>query len=502
MVMTTVIYCFLAVLLVVLSILLRNPNSKARRAPPTVPFALPVLGHLHLLKQPIHRTLAALSSRHGPVLLLRVCTRRVLVVSSPSAAEECFTTNDVAFANRPNLLSDKYFSYNRTTVASGPYGPHWRNLRRITVVELFSPARLAALSSVRAAAVRTFLRRLIGSDPHDFRGVEMKTRLSELTFNVVVEMAVGTVGEEDGRRFKDLIEEVFEVSGAGSPEILLPWLRWIGLDGLSKRMARLSKEMDELSQEMVDERRRKRAEEEETTTKRKTFVDVLLEMQDKEPDYYTDNIIKGILQNVTFAGTDTSSGTMEWALTLLLNHPESLEKAREEVDSRVGHERLVSDSDLPNLPYLHCVIKETLRLFPPGPLLLPHESSEDCTVQGFRVPRGTMLLVNVYAIQRDPEWWDDPTEFRPERFENEEVEGFRNFPFGYGRRRCPGEVLAMRLMALALASLVQCFEWKRAGDELVELEEGVGLTMPKAKPLEALCKPRTEMLPLLLSQVS
>ncbi|XP_073005230.1 cytochrome P450 81Q32-like [Typha latifolia] len=502
MVTTTVIYCFLAVLLVVLSILRRNPNAKARRAPPTVPFALPVLGHLHLLKQPIHRTLAALSSRHGPVLLLRFCTRRVLVVSSPSAAEECFTTNDVAFANRANLLSDKYFSYNYTTIASAPYGPHWRNLRRITVFELFSPARLAALSSVRAAAVRTFLRRLIGSDPHDFRGVEMKTRLSELTFNVVVEMAVGTVGEEEGRRFKDLIEEVFEVSGAGSPEMLLPWLRWIGLNGLSKRMARLSKEMDELSQEMVDERRRKRAEEEETTTKKKTFVDVLLEMQDKEPDYYTDNIIKGILQNVMFAGTDTSAGTMEWALTLLLNHPESLEKAREEVDSRVGQERLVSDSDLPNLPYLHCVIKETLRLFPPGPLLLPHESSEDCTVQGFRVPRGTMLLVNVYAIQRDPEWWDDPTEFRPERFENGEVEGFRSFPFGYGRRRCPGEVLAMRLMALALASLVQCFEWEREGDELVDLEEGVGLTMPKAKPLEALCKPRTEMLPLLLSQIS
>ncbi|XP_072952246.1 cytochrome P450 81Q32-like [Typha angustifolia] len=492
---TTAIYCVLALLLALLLVafpnLLQILNPNPSSTTPVVPFALPVFGHLHLLKQPIHRTLAALSSRYGPVLLLRLGSRRVLVVSSPSAAEECFTTNDVAFANRPNLLSIVHFGYNGTTIGASPYGPHWRNLRRIAALELFSPARLVALSSVRADAVRSLLRRLLGSDPCDFRGVEMKSRFSELAFDVVTKMAAGRVEDEKGRRFRYLIDELFKVSGAGNPEDFLPWLRWTGLGSVDKTMVRLQKEMDSLFQVIVDERRRCEIGD------KKTFVDVLLEMQEKEPDYYTDDIIKGFIQNVTFAGTETSSGTMEWALTLLLNHPESLEKAREEVDSRVGHERLVSDSDLPNLPYLHCVIKETLRLFPPGPLLLPHESSEDCTVQGFRVPRGTMLLVNVYAIQRDPEWWDDPTEFRPERFENEEVEGFRNFPFGYGRRRCPGEVLAMRLMALALASLVQCFGWKRAGDELVDLAEGAGLTIPKAKPLEALCKPRKEMLSVL-----
>jgi len=190
---------------------------------------------------------------------------------------------------------------------------------------------------------------------------------------------------------------------------------------------------------------------------------------------------------------------MEWALTLLLNHPESLKKVRDEIDARVGHERLVTDSDLPNLFYLHNVVKETLRLYPAGPLLVPHESSAECTVAGYDIPRGTMLLINAYAIHRDPDLWDDPTRFRPERFgEAEEAgKGFRMMPFGAGRRSCPGELMANRVMGLALGSLIQCFEWERIGEEEVDLAEGQGLTLPKAVPLEALYKPRTIMMDVL-----
>lgn len=190
---------------------------------------------------------------------------------------------------------------------------------------------------------------------------------------------------------------------------------------------------------------------------------------------------------------------MEWAMTLLLNHPETLQKARDEIDSRIGHGRLLEEHDLPNLPYLQAIISEALRLCPPAPLLLPHESLEQCTVGGYRIPRGTMLLVNTWAIHRDPAEWADPTEFRPERFVDG-GEGGKILPFGVGRRRCPGDGLATRLIGLALGTMIQCFEWRRIGEELIDMEDTGGRTFHKVNPLRAMRRPRQALIDL-LSQI-
>ena len=199
------------------------------------------------------------------------------------------------------------------------------------------------------------------------------------------------------------------------------------------------------------------------------------------------------LKNLLGAGTETTSTTMEWAMSLLLNHPDVLKKAQEEIDSNVGGGRLVDKNDLPRLPYLHCIISETLRLYPAAPMLLPHEASTDCKIHGYDVPAGSMILVNAYAIHRDPAIWEDPEEFRPERFEHGRAEGKFMMPFGMGRRRCPGENLAMRTMGLVLGALLQCFDWTRIGDAEVDMATATGTIMSKAVPLEALCKPRANM---------
>ncbi|KAJ9560145.1 hypothetical protein OSB04_005305 [Centaurea solstitialis] len=196
--------------------------------------------------------------------------------------------------------------------------------------------------------------------------------------------------------------------------------------------------------------------------------------------------------DTTTRGTDSSSGTVEWAMSLLLNHPEVLKRARAEIDEHIGHERLVEETDLPKLPYIQCIVHETLRLFPVAPLLVPHESSEDCTIGGFHVSRGTMV-VNAWAIHRDPQLWDEPLSFKPERFEKMDNMKFKYIPFGTGRRNCPGAGLANKVVTSTLASLIQCFERERVGEEMVELIEGKGLSMPKNKPLEAMCKARQEM---------
>nr|XP_010937897.1 cytochrome P450 81D11-like [Elaeis guineensis]XP_010937914.1 cytochrome P450 81D11-like [Elaeis guineensis] len=182
-------------------------------------------------------------------------------------------------------------------------------------------------------------------------------------------------------------------------------------------------------------------------------------------------------------------------MSLLLNNPEALKKMRDEIDTQVGNERLLEESDLSNLPHLQCVITEALRMYPTTPLLLPHESSQDCSVGGFHIPRGMMLLVNAYAVHRDPKVWEEPTKFMPERFEGGKGEGKLMLPFGMGRRRCPGEGLAMRVVGLALGTLIQCFEWEGIGKEEVDMTtQGSGLALAKAIPLEAMYRPRQSML--------
>lgn len=191
-------------------------------------------------------------------------------------------------------------------------------------------------------------------------------------------------------------------------------------------------------------------------------------------------------------GTETSATTLEWAMSALLNHPEVLKKARDEIDAHIGQDRLVEESDISRLPYLQNIIHETFRLHPAFALLAPHFSSKDCTIGGYHVPQGTILLVNAWAIHRDPQLWSDPTQFKPERFEKE-GEADKLIPFGLGRRACPGANLGQRTVSYTLGLLIQCFEWKRMSEEEIDMTEGKGATTPKLIPLKAMCQARSNI---------
>ncbi|MBA0863480.1 hypothetical protein Goshw_021577 [Gossypium schwendimanii] len=175
----------------------------------------------------------------------------------------------------------------------------------------------------------------------------------------------------------------------------------------------------------------------------------------------------------------------------LLNNPHVLEKARAEFDKLVGQEKLVEEADVAKLPYLQSIISETLRLYPAAPLLVPHSASEICSIEGYEIPKDAIVMVNAWAIQRDPNLWDDALSFKPERFEEgKEMSDqiYKLMPFGLGRRACPGMVLAQHVLGLTLGSLIQCFEWERVSEKKIDMTEGQGLTMPKVQPLEAMCK--------------
>ncbi|KAB1220300.1 Cytochrome P450 81D1 [Morella rubra] len=500
-------YSYLAFLLTVVYIIKllsrRNLNS------PPSPFCWPIIGHLHLLRPPLYKALETLSLRYGPILSLKLGCRSFLVVSSPSVVEECFTKNDIVFANRPRTMAGERLAYNLTSPVVAPYGHSWRNLRRFAAVEIFSQMSLQKSSIIRREEVNSLLRQVFKASSGKSKiNVEFRYLFSLLAFNIVTRMVTGEpcVGEEAAgtdvgkQRLKDLKDIYF-------PSLMMnicdffPALRWIGYKGLEKSMIRLQAKRDEFLQRLMEESKQKKTSSLSTSTlvdveKKRTMIESLLSLRESEPEFYTDDVIKSMILMMYVAGTDTTATTLEWALLLLLNHPDVLQKVRAEIDNQVGHERLLNELDLAKLPYLRCVINETLRLFPTVPLLLPHFSTEDCTVGGFQIPRGTTLLVNAWFIHRDPKLWEEPTRFKPERFEatsNGEIDGFKFVPFGIGRRSCPGAGMGQRIISLTLGALIQCFDWERPGKEMVDMTPGGGFIMYKTKPLEAVCSPRHSM---------
>ncbi|KAF5448359.1 hypothetical protein F2P56_028903 [Juglans regia] len=471
-----------------------------KHLPPSPPNSLPILGHLHLLKKPLHRTFHRLSQKYGQVFSLRFGSRLVVVVSSQFAAEECFTKNDIVLANRPAVTVGKHLGYNHTTVVAAPYGDHWRNLRRISSLEILSTNRLNMFSGIRRDEIKRLLRKLSHNSCKDFAKVELKSLFTELTFNIVMRMVAGkryygygegVKDEEEARQFREIMKEVTANGGASNPGEFVPLLQWIDLGGLEKRMKRLAKRTDAFLQGLIDEKRREE--------QGNTMIDHLLSLQKSQPEYYTDQIIKGLILVFLVAGTDTSSVTLEWAMSCLLNHPDALKKARAELDGQIGQEKIVNESSVSQLCYLQNIISETFRLYPAAPLLLPHVSSEDCTIEGYDVPSNTIVLINAWAIHRDPSVWDNATDFKPERFESGRGLGdaHKLMPFGLGRRACPGAGLAQRMVGLTLGSLIQCFEWERVSEQEIDMTEGNGVTMPKVVALEAMCKARPIMNKLL-----
>ncbi|KAJ4966679.1 hypothetical protein NE237_018528 [Protea cynaroides] len=481
---------------------------KQKQHLPPAPTALPILGHLHLLKKPLHRTLEVLARQYGPILRLQFGSRSVFVVSSPSAIKECFTKNDIILANRPDCLGGKHLAYNNTQVGWCPYGQHWRDVRRFIAIEIFSSKGIQRSSVIRNREVRHLVRQLYRGSDGELRKVELRSIFFQLTLNIVMGMVAAKrfFGDEDvdvelREQFLKIMKEQYS-STSMNMNILdfLPILRWVGFESEEKKMERFSKKRDAFIQSLIDHGRRRMSDSTKAVKEesKKTLVDAVLSLQKAEPEYYSDYIIKGIVSMMFTAGTNTSLLTMEWAMSLLLNHPEALQKAREEIDNNVGQGRLLEESDLPKLPYLRGIVNETFRLLPVAPLLVPHMSSEECSIGGYDVPRGTIVLVNAWAVHRDPKLWVEPTSFKPERFQDieGEREGYKFIPFGLGRRGCPGADVGIRVVSLALGALIQCFDWVRIGSENVDLSEVDGLSMAKAKPLVALYVQRPTMINL------
>ncbi|PON75047.1 Cytochrome P450, E-class, group I [Parasponia andersonii] len=480
--------------------------------------ALPIIGHLHLLRgqAPVARILGAMADKYGPVYSLRIGQHRVLVLSSWELVKECLTTNDRVFAYRPGLAMGKYIAYDGASFALSPYGHYWREIRKIADLHLLSSHRLELLEHVRVSEVDSFIKGLLHFPSHEHDDqVPLSELFEQMTFNLVVTLVAGkrfpasafSDMTSEACRFMKAIKEASYLSGVFVCSDAIPWLECLDIQGHVNSMKRTFKEIDLVLGNWLEEHRRARDDDQYCndnnnggSTLGRDLMDRMLSSLAEDDvmlsGYSRDTAIKATALIIILTGTESIGITLTWVICLLLNNPNELKTAQEELDSHVGRDRWVQESDITNLKFLQAIVKETLRLYSPAPFT-PREAREDCYVGGHHVPAGTRLIVNFWKLHRDPRVWTDPLEFRPQRFmtaTNANIsykdQHFEYIPFSSGRRSCPGMTLVLLVVQLVVARLVQGFDMKTKDDLPVDMREGLSIALPKLNPLQVVLAPR------------
>ncbi|RCV23486.1 hypothetical protein SETIT_5G009900v2 [Setaria italica] len=491
-------------------------DARRRRLPPS-PRGLPLLGHLHLLGSLPHRALRSLARAHGPVMLLRLGRVPTVVVSSAAGAEEVMRARDRAFANRPRSAMADRLLYGSRDVAFAPYGEYWRQARRVCVVHLLSARRVQSFRRVREQEAAALVGRVRAKGDED--GAAVVVGLSELLTeyaNAVVsraafgdESARGLFdGGDRGREQRKVFTDFQTLIGMEPLGELLPWLGWVdAARGLEGKIRRTFEALDALLDKVIDDHRRRRPKngDDGIDGEHWDFVDVLLDVHKHDQEYgfqLETNEIKAIILDMFAAGTDTTSTVMEWAMAELVTHPRAMRKLQDEIRAAVGSTGSVDEGHFAELRYLKAVVKETLRLHAPVALLVPREPPADAEILGYHVPARTRVVINAWAIGRDPATWEDAEEFLPERFSSSAVDfrgqHFELVPFGAGRRGCPGLGLAEASIEMALASLMYHFDWESTGgtgSSAVDMTEMSGISVHIKSGLPLVAKPWTPATP-------
>ncbi|XP_042023600.1 trimethyltridecatetraene synthase-like [Salvia splendens] len=491
----------LTLTILTLHILKKTLQNNKTLNPPPGPKPWPVIGNLNLIGPLPHHSLHDLSQKYGPIMLLKFGLAPVVIGSSVAAAKIFLKTMDLTFASRPKTSAGKYTTYNYSDITWSPYGPYWRQARKMCLMELFSARRLESYEYIRAEEMSSLLKEIFGLSGRAFL---LKDCLSTVSLNVISRMVLGRRyldGSENAvvspEEFKKMLDELFLLNGVLNIGDLIPYVNFLDLQGYVKRMKVVSKKFDRFLEHVLDEHEARRRETAGYTSR--DMVDVLLELaEDPTLEVKLERHgVKAFTQDLLAGGTESSAVTVEWAISELLKKPEIFKKAIEELDRVIGKNRWVKENDIPSLPYVEAIVKETMRLHPVAPLLVPRLAREDCKVGEYDIKKGTQVLVNTWTIQRDPSIWENPSEFNPDRFigKNIDVKGqdFELLPFGSGRRMCPGYALGLKVIQSSLANLLHGFNWSlpdKMTPKDLNMEEIFGLSCPRKFPLLAVAEPR------------
>ncbi|XP_047319094.1 geraniol 8-hydroxylase-like [Impatiens glandulifera] len=492
--------CFLLplALLQLLLALVRRGRSSTQRLPPG-PISLPIIGNFFQLGNKPHRSLTRLAQTYGPIMSIKLGQLTTIVISSPTMAQEVLQKQDISFSNRFIPDAVRGHDAHKLSIIFQPVNDRWRSLRRLSYTHIFSGRVLDSTQHVRRKKVEelmTYVRKCC----HEGKTVNVGRAafLSSLNVlsNTLFSVDLADSERDEARDFKELVWNITLEAGKPNMVDYFPALRSIDPQRIRGRMSLYYLKVTSLFGKMIDKK-----------MVMKTFLrdisesdamDVLLKISQENTNEVDRDQLVQMCMDIFVAGTDTTSSTLEWAMTELLRHKTVMENAKNELKQVVGDGKQVEESDIDKLPYLQAIIKETMRMHPSVPFLIPRQVYAEVNVCGYKIPKDAQVLVNVWAIGRDPDIWESPMQFKPERFIDSKIDvrgqDFELIPFGAGRRICPGLSMAMRILSTMLGSLINSFGWKNEGDIKqenldVEVEEKFGITLHRANPLLAVPTP-------------
>ncbi|MED6167486.1 hypothetical protein PIB30_003459 [Stylosanthes scabra] len=455
---------FVILIFVLLLWLAKKGKSKSVKKLPPGPWKLPIIGNLHQLvgsSLPQH-AFRKLAEKHGPLMHLQLGEISALVVSSPNTAREIMKTHDVVFAHRAEFITTKILLYGTASFALSPLGDYWRQMRKICTLELLSPKKVHSFSYIRQEEVANMAEKIRISAGET---INLSKMIDNLTSTVISRVLFGNLSEER-EQFVSFVKESAELSDGFALEDLFPSFKPLHfISGMEGKLYKMHVKLDQILDKIIKENQ-ERNKEPKQEDKNENIVEVLLRLLHSGTldTPITMNNVKAVILDMFFAGTDTSSVVVEWAMSELMRSPRAMKKAQAEIRHALRGKQTIQEADVAELPYLKAVIKETMRLHPPLPMLLPRKSSEDCTINGYHIPKNTKVLVNLHALGRDPDYWYDAESFLPERFQENPMDfkgtNLEYIPFGAGRRMCPGINFGLVNVESALSMLLYRFNWE------------------------------------------
>ncbi|XP_024520217.1 cytochrome P450 71A1 [Selaginella moellendorffii] len=466
-------------------------SYKSRVTSPPGPWGLPLIGHLHLLaRMPLHRALQSMSQKHGPIVSLSLGMRPAILISAPALARELFTSQDVNFPSKPYTSVSEHIDYNFRSIGTAPYGEYYSSIRKLCLTELFTARNIDSFSWIRREELSHLLSAILSRASHG-QALDLRKTLSVFSFNSITGALMskrylshehtGAASSKEAMEFKNWLIEVLQRVMEPCLSNFVPWyLRW--LDWKTPGLRRLHAKVDKFLQMVVEEHKK-------STREQKDFLDILLKAFGEEEAYAKANLL-----DLMVAGTETSVTGTEWLMAAVIQEPRILKKAQQELHDAVGNRRMVQESDLSKLGYLDAIIKESLRRYPIVPIYIRECQGQASKLGGYDVPKGTIVIVNSWALGMDPVVWENPTQFLPERFlaRSIDIKGqdFELLPFGSGRRRCPGMPLGLRTMKLLVANLIHGFDWSVEPGKIQSMEDCFKSTCIMKHPLQLVVTPR------------
>ncbi|CAO2206562.1 unnamed protein product [Urochloa humidicola] len=480
-------------------------RESRKRLPPGPWPPKPLIGDILDLGEPgqQHRTFLRLAQRYGGLMTLRFGTVPHVIVSTPDALRAVFHAGGDgkkkadSIAGIPPLDVLAAWGHDAHTIFALPsLADKWRAVRKFAAAEMLAPRRIAGAGALMQTRLVEPLYRDLSDHAARGAAVVVKNAVMDQILSLLLGALYSTDLERKERAmFRDHIEEIVELLGTGNVSDMFPAIAGLDLQGLRRRMEKPLGIVYRPFDEQIALRRRSR---EAGEPRKDDVLDMVLDRESewkKEGSLLSPEVIRVLLSDIYGAGASSTAALMEWGMVDLIQNPEVMRKAKEELTRVLGDKLLVEESDVARLPYLQAVVKEMLRLRVALPLM-PRRAEADIEVNGYRIPKGTNVFVNAWAINRNPDAWSDPEKFIPERFLNGETrsylgQDFDMIPFGLGRRICPGMPYALKMIPLILATLLHRFEWELPADVKesgIDMTERCGVVLTLATPLQAIPK--------------